>query len=311
MNAPSVPGTPTVSGPLTLSGPAAALLAPVPALAPVPTTRPAANAWLPTAPCTPAACLGPPRGPAAVPRGVLRLAALAALLAAGSALSPFARWLPAAPVRRWCRWTVRAAGVRVRITGSAPSGGGLLLVADHVSWLDIPLLAAVRPARMLAKSEIRRWPVAGWLAERGGALFIDRDRLRTLPATVAVIAGQLRAGGAVAVFPEGSTWCGGARGRFRRAAFQAALDAGAAVQPVRVRYRDGGAAPGTAAAFIGEDSLFASVWRVVTARRLIAEVEVCPVIPPGRHPDRRSLALAARPPDPEVPVGRHTPPGER
>jgi 1-acyl-sn-glycerol-3-phosphate acyltransferase len=196
-------------------------------------------------------------------------------------------------VRRWCRAIVRAAGVRVRITGAAVPTGGLLLVANHISWLDIPLLAAVRPGRMLAKAEVREWPVAGALAARGGSLFIERDRLRALPETVARIADALRAGAAVVAFPEGSTWCGRAQGPFRRAVFQAALDAGVPVQPVRLRYRLTGGAASTAPAFVGDDSLLASVWRVVSARGLVAEVEVRAALAPGRHGDRRDLALAA------------------
>ncbi|MZG13539.1 1-acyl-sn-glycerol-3-phosphate acyltransferase, partial [Streptomyces sp. SID5914] len=174
------------------------------------------SGWLPFAPCTPAACVEPTAAAAAVPRAVLRLGAVAVLLLAGIAvvLAPFGlrRRLPAALVRRWCRWVVRAAGIRVRVTGAVVPGGGLLLVANHVSWLDIPLLAAVRPARMLAKSEIRRWPVAGWPTARAGVLFIERDRPRALPDTVGAIARALRAGAAVAAFPEGSTWCGRAHG---------------------------------------------------------------------------------------------------
>ncbi|MFF4836192.1 lysophospholipid acyltransferase family protein [Streptomyces sp. NPDC001315] len=250
------------------------------------------SVWLPSAPCTPGACVEP-AGSAAVPRAVLRLTAMVVLLLAGITLSPFGRWIPAELIRRWSRATVRAAGVRVRITGTAAPTGGLLLVANHISWLDIPLLAAVRPARMLAKAEIRRWPVAGPLAARA-ALFIDRDRLRALPGTVARMADTLRAGRAVAVFPEGSTWCGRAQGDFRRAAFQAALDAGAAVQPVCIRYRLAGGAASTAPAFVGDDSLLASVWRVVSARGLVAEVEVRPVLPGGGAVDRRALARAAQ-----------------
>ncbi|MBQ0826070.1 lysophospholipid acyltransferase family protein [Streptomyces tagetis] len=252
------------------------------------------DTWSPTAPCTPAACVRRGAGPAALPRALARLVAVTAVLAAGAALAPLRRLVPDAWVRRWCRALVRAAGVRVRISGAAAPAGGLLLVADHVSWLDIPLLAAVRPARMVAKSEIRRWPVAGALAARAGTLFIERDRPRALPGTVARIAGVLRAGAAVAVFPEGSTWCGLARGRYRRAVFQSALDAGVPVQPVRVRYRTGAGATATAAAFVGEDTLLASVWRVVSARHLSAEVDVLPALPPGRHRDRRSLCAAAR-----------------
>ncbi|WP_345057133.1 lysophospholipid acyltransferase family protein, partial [Streptomyces rameus] len=253
------------------------------------------SVWLPTAPCTPGACVDPARAAAAVPRAVLRLTVVTALVLAGVVLVPLGGRIPAEWVRRWCRMIVRAIGVRVRLTGDAVPAGGLLLVANHVSWLDIPLLAAVRPGRMLAKTEVRQWPVAGALAARGGALFIERDRLRALPGTVDRIAGALRGGAAVTAFPEGSTWCGRAHGRFRRAVFQAALDAGVPVQPVSLRYRQQHGGPGTAAAFVGEDSLLASLWRVARARGLVAEVELRPVIPPGAHPDRRGLAHAAQP----------------
>ncbi|MFJ8533965.1 lysophospholipid acyltransferase family protein [Streptomyces sp. NPDC093591] len=252
-----------------------------------------ATLWRPSAPCTPHTCVdvtGPAR---AVPLAALRLAAVLFLLVVGCLAIPLGGRIPAELIQRWCRWVVRASGVRVRIDGGAAPDGGLLLVANHVSWLDIPLLAAVRPARMLAKSEIRQWPVAGWLTARSGALFIDRDRIRALPETVARIAEALRGGEAVAVFPEGSTWCGRAQGHFRRAAFQAALDAGVPVQPVRLHYRTAQGAPGTAAAFVGEDSLLTSVWRVVRARELVAEAQVREPIAPGSGTDRRSLARAA------------------
>ncbi|MFF4249637.1 lysophospholipid acyltransferase family protein [Streptomyces sp. NPDC001663] len=252
------------------------------------------SVWQPSAPCTPRACIEPTGSVTAVPRAVARIAAVTILMIVGIGLSPLGGKIPAEWVKRWCRWIVRAAGVQVRITGAAAPTGGLLLVANHISWLDIPLLAAVRPARMLAKSDIRQWPVAGPVAARG-ALFIDRNRLRALPGTVARIADALRDGQAVGVFPEGSTWCGRAQGNFRRAVFQAALDAGVPVQPVRLQYRVTGGPSSTAPAFIGDDSLLASVWRVVSARGLVAEVEVRPVIPPGSHPDRRSLARAAQP----------------
>ncbi|MFJ2606439.1 lysophospholipid acyltransferase family protein [Streptomyces sp. NPDC087425] len=254
------------------------------------------SGWLPGAPCTPGACIETERvGTSAVPRAVLRVTAVVALLLVGIALAAIGRRLPTRLVRAWCLAIVRAAGVRVRINGAAAPTGGLLLVANHISWLDIPLLAAVRPARMLAKSEIRRWPVVGPLVALGGVLFIQRDRLRALPNTVARIADALRCGQAVAVFPEGSTWCGQAQGSFHRAVFQAALDAGVPVQPVRLRYRVEGGTASTTPAFVGEDSLLASVWRVASARGLVAEVDVRDVLPPGGHDDRRSLARAAQP----------------
>ncbi|MGV9245301.1 lysophospholipid acyltransferase family protein [Streptomyces sp. NPDC003710] len=263
-----------------------------------PAAAAAASAWLPSAPCSPRSCVDATAPAAAAPRAVLRLAALLALVVTGTVVSPVVCRLPVPPrdriIRAWCRTVVRAAGVRIRISGAAPSHGGLLMVANHISWLDIPLLAAVRPGRMLAKIEVRQWPVAGALTARSGALFIDRDRLRALPDTVAGIADGLRAGSAVVVFPEGSTWCGRAQGHFRRAAFQAALDAGVPVQPVRLHYRHDGGPASTAPAFVGSDSLLSSLWRVLSARRLVAEVRVAPVLVPDAGTDRRDLALAAQ-----------------
>ncbi|MGW7611038.1 lysophospholipid acyltransferase family protein [Streptomyces sp. NPDC054766] len=269
-----------------------------PAAGPIRTT----SAWLPTAPCSPRGCVESGRPWTGVPRAVLRLTALLVVVVLGVALIPLAGRLRAERrdrwIRRWCLAVVHTAGVRTRITGTARPTGGVLIVSNHVSWLDIPLLAAVRPARMVAKTEVRGWPVVGGLAARGGTLFIDRDRLRALPGTVERIAGTLRGGSAVAAFPEGSTWCGRAQGRYRRALFQAALDAGAPVQPVRIQYRSvyrsAGGAASTAPAFVGEDSLLASLWRVVSARGLVAEVVLRPTLTPGPHTDRRTLAEAAQ-----------------
>ncbi|MGJ5798959.1 lysophospholipid acyltransferase family protein [Streptomyces europaeiscabiei] len=252
------------------------------------------SVWLPSAPCSPRACVAATGQAAAVPRAVARFAAVVALVVVGVLVSLVGLRLPAGVVRRWSRWVVRASGVRVRISGVAPPTGGLLLVANHVSWLDIPLLGAVRPARMLAKSDIRGWPVAGALVARSGVLFIERDRIRALPETVARIADALRGGAAVVAFPEGSTWCGRAQGRFRRAVFQAALDADVPVQPVRLRYRSAAGGASTAPAYVGDDSLLASVWRVVSADGVVAELEVRPVIIPAGHLDRRALAEAAQ-----------------
>ncbi|MCB5164315.1 1-acyl-sn-glycerol-3-phosphate acyltransferase [Streptomyces bambusae] len=256
------------------------------------------SVWLPVAPCTPPACAGHPGRPAPLPLALLRLAAAAAVLLAGVAGAPAARRLPGRlrhrAVRAWCRLLVRAFGIRIDAAGGPGPRGGRLVVANHVSWLDVPLIAAVLPARMLAKGEIGRWPVLGPLAASAGTLFIDRDRIRALPGTVATLAGALRAGDRVAVFPEGSTWCGRDQGPFRHAAFQAALDAGVPVQPVRLAYRLPDGSTAGAPAFVGDDPLTASLWRIARARGVTAEIRLLPRIPAGRHPDRRTLARAAQ-----------------
>lgn len=257
----------------------------------------AVSPWLPTAPCTPGRCAvhpgagAPLVGPA---RAAARLAAGLGTVLVGVLCTPLTAALPAAAraalVRRWARAVLRAFGVRVHVHGrpAPPAGGPALVVANHVSWLDIPLVAAVLPGRMLAKQEVRGWPVLGPLAARGGTLFLDRDRLRALPGAVRRIADVLARGSRVVVFPEGSTWCGRAQGRFRPAAFQAALDAGAAVQPVRLAYT-----PTDPAAFVADDPLAASLWRIARTRGLTAGITVLPPIPSAVHPDRRTLARAA------------------
>uniref|UniRef100_A0AAU2K0X3 1-acyl-sn-glycerol-3-phosphate acyltransferase n=1 Tax=Streptomyces sp. NBC_00049 TaxID=2903617 RepID=A0AAU2K0X3_9ACTN len=257
------------------------------------------SVWLPTSPCTPEACAGHEGPRASVAHAVLRLTAAVTLILVGILGSPAVRLLPAGPrhtvVRAWSAALIRAFGVRITVHGSPGPDGGRLVVANHISWLDIPLVAAVLPCRMLAKSDIRSWPVLGRLAGRAGTLFIERDRIRALPATVTTITRALLAGDRVTVFPEGSTWCGRAQGTFRRAAFQSALDARVPVQPVRLAYlRCGGEEPAGAPAFVGDDPLTASLWRIARARGVRAEVTLLPRIPPGRYADRRDLAAAAQ-----------------
>ncbi|MGW7344030.1 1-acyl-sn-glycerol-3-phosphate acyltransferase [Streptomyces sp. NPDC054854] len=256
------------------------------------------SAWLPTGPCTPTACAAHTGRAAGVPRAVLRLAAALALMLIAVPTAPPVRLLPARPrhalVRAWATLLLRSLGVRITVHGAPGPDGGRLIVANHISWLDIPLVAAVLPCRMLAKSDIRGWPVIGGLAARGGTLFIERDRIRALPATVDTLTRVLLGGDRVTVFPEGSTWCGRAQGSFRRAAFQSALDARVPVQPVRIGYRLPDGSLAGAPAFVGDDPLTASLWRIARARGVRAEVWLLPRIPPGRHADRRDLAAAAR-----------------
>ncbi|MEV0886035.1 lysophospholipid acyltransferase family protein [Streptomyces microflavus] len=262
------------------------------------------SAWLPVAPCTPQACArhtGAVRSPLPA---LLRLLAGCAWTLLGVACALPVRLLPAPArgwlVRRWARCVPRAFGVRVtvRVHPYDPGSGGELVVANHISWLDISLVASVLPGRMLAKSEVGRWPLLGRLAGLGGTLFIDRDRLRALPGAVDTVAAALRAGSRVVAFPEGSTWCGrGSGGVFRPAVFQAAIDAEVSVRPVRITYGTAGAV-----AFVGDDPLAASLWRVVRAAGLTAEVDVLAPIPAGARAfvpasggsGRRALARAAR-----------------
>ncbi|MFG2843592.1 lysophospholipid acyltransferase family protein [Kitasatospora sp. NPDC048296] len=271
------------------------------------------SVWLPTAPCRPETCLGERAPEVSHLRRALRLTACLTAVLAGVVLCLPVRLLPYGArdqlIRLWARVLLRSLGVTVHlgtpgipgvpVPGGAVGAGGALVVANHVSWLDIPLLAAGRPGRSLAKTEVRQWPVLGHLVAWGGTVFLDRDRLRALPDTVATVAEVLRSGHPVIVFPEGSTWCGRESGRFRPALFQAAVEAGAFVQPVTIRYRLADGRPTSAPAFVGDDGLLTSLARVVAVRGLVADVTFLPPIPPpGPQPTRagarRELARAAQ-----------------
>ncbi|GAB3276523.1 lysophospholipid acyltransferase family protein [Parasphingorhabdus pacifica] len=248
--------------------------------------------WMPTSPCGPGCVQRVPT--VGAHRVVLRLSRAVCVLLLGTGLALVLAVLPAdlrrRLVRGWYRALLRAFDVRFFVHGEARLAEGGLAVSNHVSWLDIAVLQSVWSMRLLAKSEVRSWPLVGALAARAGTLFIDRDRLRTLPRAVSGIADALREGSVVGVFPEGTTWCGLSSGRYRPAVFQAAVDAGTRVQPVALRYRSGGGDPTTVAAFVGEANLIESVLEVARARDLVVEMFLLADLDAGEVADRRELA---------------------
>lgn len=253
--------------------------------------------WVPRSPCD-EQCL-----PASNAVGLLRLVGRATVLVAVGvavvATTPVLPLLPERPRGRWLAVTVRlvlaAAGVRVDVVGSPTwsdaGGAGELVVANHLSWVEVLALWAVGPLRLVAKTEVRRWPVIGTVTACSGALFVDRRRLRVLPTAVTEIAAALAAGHAVGVFPEGTTWCGGAAGPLRRAPFQAALDAGVPVRPVAVTLATPDGRPTRLASFVGDEHLLTCLSRVLRLPGLVCTVTVLPTIPPAG--DRAALAYQA------------------
>ncbi|GAA4860997.1 lysophospholipid acyltransferase family protein [Saccharopolyspora rosea] len=251
---------------------------------------------MPKSPCGPG-CL-PRRGTVpevAAPRVALRLAGAAGFVLLGAvlagALPLLSRGRRDRLISGWFRGLMRVLGIRFVAAGQIEAG--VLVVSNHVSWLDVVALQALRRMRLLAKAEVRSWPFVGALAARIGTVFIDRERLRTLPGAVRAVADGLRSGAVIGFFPEGTTWCGRASGTYRPALFQAAVDAGAPVQPVALRFRLGDGAPSAIAAFVGDATLVGSVLTVARVRGLVLEATVLPALN-GRAADRRDLAQRAR-----------------
>lgn len=207
--------------------------------------------------------------------------------------------------RAYCRLMLRSFGVRITVSGGPIRNlRGVLVVSGHVSWLDIFTIGAVLPGSFVARADLVDWPALGPVVRLMKVIPIDRERLRRLPAVVDAVADRLRAGHTVVAFPEGTTWCGLGYGRFRPAMFQAAVDAGRPVQPLRLSYRHRDGRFSTVPAFVGDDSLLASVRRVITARRTVCHIGVESLQLPGD--DRRDLgarceaAVRGTPPAPAI-----------
>jgi 1-acyl-sn-glycerol-3-phosphate acyltransferase len=191
---------------------------------------------------------------------------------------------------RWHRGLLRIVGVRARVHGVVPQGV-YFVVANHVSWIDIPLIAAFVPVRFLAKVEVRRMPVAGWLASAVGTLYIDRGRGALGPLS-ARMTDSLRLGRSIAVFPEGTTHDGVVVADFHSRLFSVAQEAGVAVLPLALRYGPGDSGQAVAP-FVGRIGTMAHLLRLMRNRKVDAELWILPPIPAARF-DRKQLALEAR-----------------
>lgn len=200
-----------------------------------------------------------------------------------------------ARIERWCSGLLAILAVKLDVTGAPPLPGDapLMIVANHISWLDIIAINAVLPVRFVAKSEVQTWPVIGWMCEKGGTIFIRRGRRRDIVRVNALLAEATRASEPVAVFPEGTTTDGTAILKFNSSLLKPATSAPATLFPVAIRYTrpDGTRCP--EAAFVDGKSVWDTLKLMTTQREIAAHLAFLPPLEPGgRH--RRELAMEAR-----------------
>ena len=192
------------------------------------------------------------------------------------------------------RWLLSMLRVRVRRFG-VPAPGPRLLVVNHVSWLDILILGAAEPMAFLAKSEVGAVVWTRWLVDLQGAVYVDRQRKRCIPAVNAEIARRIAAGGCVALFAEGTTSDGTRLLPFRSSHFEPARTG--VVQPVYLHYRATGGLAATrgdklVAAWYGDMTFLASLKRVLASGGVCCDLHYGePFAADGR--DRKALARAA------------------
>lgn len=191
------------------------------------------------------------------------------------------------------RGLLRAFGVHLERRGPAPRAPALL-VANHLSWIDILAVLAHWPCACVAKREVAGWPLVGRLATAAGAIFVDRGRKRDLLRAIPAIERALRAGDCVLLFPEGTTTRGDGVLPFKSALFEAAVRAGAPVVPLALGGVVEDGAP-HALCWTGSTSLLAHLPTVAAARRSTFTVQVGAAVTvpaPDRHA-RKPLARRA------------------
>jgi len=201
-----------------------------------------------------------------------------------------------APRRRallgwWSAKLLRILNISPRVEGKRPRSHerGAMIAANHVSWLDIFVVASVHPTRFIAKSEIRQWGLMGWIADRAGTLFIRRDQLRDTARINAVVHDALAGGDCVGLFPEGITTEGDELRKFHSALFEPAVANQAHVHPVAIRYERSDGDLCREASFRGERTFFESLSLIIGEPAIVARIGFAPTVETaGAH--RREVA---------------------
>lgn len=194
----------------------------------------------------------------------------------------FVRWL--------CRGVLRLLRIDVQTVGQLPPGPALL-VANHLSWIDIVAMVARFDCTFVAKDDVRDWPFVGALGEALGVIWIDRRRKRDLRRAIATLSDTLQSGSRVVLFPEGTTTTGRQVLPFRSSLLQAAVTSHVPVVPIALSaYAADG--QGETLCWVGEETLLAHLPRVVALRQARFEIRI--LTPMAAGPSRKMQSTAAR-----------------
>ena len=196
-------------------------------------------------------------------------------------------------LQRFSARLARLLAARLMVHGEPPGMRPYLLASNHVSWLDIFVINAATPTRFVAKSEVRDWPLIGWLCVKAETLFIERDRRRDLARIDALLANALRDGAGMGVFLEGTTTDGREVLPFHGSLLRPAQITGTPIYPVAIRYLRGDGEICVEAAYDGDKSAFDTLKGMLTQREFHVHVHFLPPLASGGAP-RKALALAAR-----------------
>lgn len=175
--------------------------------------------------------------------------------------------------------------IRYTVEGVAPRSG--IIVANHLSYLDIAILSAITPCFFVAKLEIRNWPYFGRAARAGGTIFIDRSSRASSAEVAAEIAQRLSMNVPILFFPEGTSTDGSAVLPFHRYLFEPAVQAGATVTPAAIRYVLGKGVEEKELCWFGDQTFLPHLWKALSITEFTAHVQFAET---QVYPDRRAAS---------------------
>ncbi|MGE0766764.1 MAG: lysophospholipid acyltransferase family protein [Hyphomicrobiaceae bacterium] len=198
-------------------------------------------------------------------------------------------------IKRWSDGVLDIFGLTLEVVGEPFAndlGRPVLIVGNHISWVDVYAYLSVGEFKFVAKSEVRSWPLIGWFARTLGTIFVERDRPRDALRVGNELREALDAGHAVCLFPEGTTTNGSVVLPFSSVLISAATATDTPVQPVSIAYRGPNDEICTRAAFTGDATLVGSIWALVGSGRSVVRLTFLEPIP-TKGADRRALARQA------------------
>lgn len=194
-------------------------------------------------------------------------------------------------IQRWSAHLLQVLNITVTLHGSFPGYEihNVMFVSNHITWIDIWALNQVRPVRYIAKAEIRRWPLVGWLAKQGGTLFIERGRRQETGRIGRIATQALLKGHCLCIFPEGTTTDGTHLRPFKTSLLQPAINAGTLLWPLAIHYPLPNGDTNTAIAYWADVTMMQSLREVLKQRQIKVELRFgTPLSTKGQ--DRRTLA---------------------
>lgn len=213
------------------------------------------------------------------------------------------------PWRRTFPWrfqqvACKVLGFRVKVTGEVAPGGGVLIAANHTSWIDIMTVSAAAPSSFIAKSEVKRWPVFGWMARLQRSVFVERNRRSKTAEQRNTIKDRLASGDTIVLFPEGTSSDGNRVLPFKSALMSAAegkikgrdgVERDIRVQPMSVAYTKLRGLPMNRDyrpffAWYGDMLLVPHLWDAARLGKIDCEIIIHPPITIAEAGSRKALA---------------------